>query len=107
MSIENIGGFVRKLLQEDDSLTAANDCRNSVTKIIEKVNNNFPDAEKSVLVYPEASEGNGVHYAALFSRGKEQILVNAVPAPGFPEYIGDPDKAPLPFNAMKKAEKVI
>ena len=107
MSTENIGEFIRSLLQEDDSLTGLNNCRNSTLKIKEEIKGRFPKAKTEVLVYPEPREGDGVHYSLRVTQGSEEILVNAVAAPGFPEYIGEPRTAPPTFTAMKVTPKVV
>ena len=105
--MERITEFIRGIIQEDDSLTDANNCRDSVSKIVNKVKEKFPTAKTSVLVYPEAHSGDGVHYSLLVDAGSEKTLVNAVAAPGFPEYIGDPSIAVPTFSAMKETSKVI
>jgi hypothetical protein len=107
MSLENITGFVRELLQEDDSMTGANNCRDSVLKIKNEIDKNYPTVKTSILVYPEASEGVGVHYSLLVKHGENEILVNVVAAPGFPIYIGDLKKAVPTFSSMKITTKVI
>lgn len=107
MSIETMGGFIRDLLQRDDSLTDPNNCRDSTSKIKEEVINKFPEAKTEVLVYPEPREGDGVHYSLRLTRGDEEILVNAVAAPGFPEYIGELGVAPPTFTAMRVTPKVV
>ena len=105
--MENIGEYVRGIIQKDDSLTDANNCRNSVSKIESKVKGEFPEAKTAVLVYPEARMGDGVHYSLLIDVNNKKTLINAVPAPGFPKYVGDPDKAVPTFSAMKETPKVI
>ena len=107
MSTEIMSGFIRDLLQRDDSLTDSNNCRNSTSKIKEEVKSKFPEAKTEVLVYPEPREGDGVHYSLRVTQGDEEILVNAVAAPGFPEYIGEPGVAPPTFTAMRVTPKVI
>ncbi len=107
MSTENMGEFIRSLLQENDSLTGLNNCRNSTSKIGKEVKDKFPEAKAEVLVYPEPRAGYGVHYSLLIAQGDEKILVNAVAAPGFPEYIGDPKTAPPTFTAMKVTPEII
>ncbi|EKE12655.1 MAG: hypothetical protein ACD_13C00145G0004 [uncultured bacterium] len=107
MSTENMGEFIRSLLQKDDSLTDLNNCRNSTSKIGKEVKGKFPEAKTEVLVYPEPSAGYGVHYSLLIAQGDEEILVNAVAAPGFPEYIGSSKAAPPTFTAMKVTPRVI
>lgn len=104
--MENVGEFVRGIIQKDDSLTDANNCRNSVSAIERKIKEEFPQAKTTVLVYPEPRKGDGVHYSLLVDDGKK-TLVNAVAAPGFPIYIGDPDVAVPTFSAMKETSKVI
>lgn len=107
MSLENIAEFVRGFLQEDDSITDANNCRDSVLKTRSGINKNFPTAETSILVYPEAREGAGVHYSLLVRQGGGKTIINLVAAPGFPRYIGDPKTAVPTFSAMKVTPKVI
>jgi hypothetical protein len=107
MSSENIGEFVRDLLQKDDSLADVNNCRDSVSKIKSEITKKFPDIKTDILVFPEAREGDGVHYSLRISQGDKKFLVNTVAAPGFPEYIGDFDMATPTFLAMKMTPKVI
>lgn len=107
MSIEDIDQFVRKLVQEDDSLSNANCCRDSVLKIKSAIIKEFPSAITNFLVFPEARQGNGVHYSLLVSKNDKQTLVNTVAAPGFPEYIGNPDQAFPIFSIMRITSKVI
>ena len=99
--------FVRKLLQEKDSLSDVGNCRNSVSQIENAVKQHFPSAKVDILVHPEAKAGLGVHYSLEVDQDGEKTLINAVPAPGFPEYIGDPEKAHPVFKSMKKTDKII
>ncbi len=107
MSTETMGEFIRDLLRRDDSLTDPNNCRNSTSKIKEEVKGKFPEAKTEVLVYPEPREGDGVHYSLRVTRGDEAVLINAVAAPGFPEYIGRVEVAPPTFTAMRVTPKVV
>lgn len=106
MSID-ILGRVRTLIQEDDSLTDANDCRNATTKLATQLKNEFPDKKVEILAFPEAREGNGVHYALSADNGSgDELLINPVPAPGFPQYIGPKSKAVPTFSLLKRTDKV-
>ncbi|OGM81028.1 hypothetical protein A2393_02040 [Candidatus Woesebacteria bacterium RIFOXYB1_FULL_41_13] len=105
--MERTGAFVRKLLQEKDSLSDAGNCRNSVSQIEKAVKQEFPTAQVDILVHPEAKAGLGVHYSLEVDQNGEKTLINAVPAPGFPQYIGDPENAHPVFRSMKKTTKVI
>lgn len=106
MSAENICAFVRGLIQEDDSLTDANTCRDSVSKIAEVLKEQFPKAKVSVLAYPEAKEGENVHYAVLFRVGERDFIINAVKAPGFPLFIGELENAAPTFGCMKEVSEI-
>jgi len=107
MSSENITGFVRGLIQKDDSVTDANNCRDSVIKINNEIHKEFPTVETNFMVYPEAREGFGVHYSLLVKQDENEILINLVKAPGFPIYIGDLKKAVPTFSSMKVTPGVI
>ena len=105
--MERTDMFVRKLLQEKDSLSDTGNCRNSVSQIEKAVKERFPEAKVNILVHPEAKAGLGVHYSLEVDKDGEKTLINAVPAPGFPQYIGDPENAHPVFKSMKKTDKVI
>lgn len=107
MSLENIPGFVRGLLQKDDSLSDPNNCRDSVLKIKAEIDKRFPTAEVEFLAYPEARLGDSVHYSVLAIFNGRKILINTVKSPGFPIYIGDWENAVPTFFAMKKSDKVV
>lgn len=107
MSLENIAEFVRGLLQEDDSITDANSCRDSVLKIRSEIKKNFPTAEADFIVYPEAREGTDVHYSLIVRHNEGETIINLISAPGFPRYIGDLRTAVPTFSAMKVTPKVI
>ncbi|EKE12612.1 MAG: hypothetical protein ACD_13C00155G0002 [uncultured bacterium] len=99
--------FVRDLLKDDDNLNCPGNCRRSVTKIKEAINEKYPDVRTEVLVHPDAKSGYGVHYALQVEDGNDESLINVVKAPGFPVYIGEPEKAPPTFGVMKKTVKVV
>jgi len=107
MGIENIANRVRTLVQQDDSFTYPNDCRNSVVKLRTSLEEQFPKANINFLVYPEAKEGDGVHYALSASIDDGELLINLVPAPGFPEFIGDREKATPTFSSFVVTPNVI
>ncbi len=107
MSLENITGYVRELVQGDDSITDANNCRDSVIKIKSEIDKKFPKVKTNFMVYPEAHEGFGVHYSLLVRQDENEILINLVKAPGFPIYIGDPKNAVSTFSSMKVTPEVI
>ena len=93
----------RELLQNDDSLTDPNNCRNSVHKLSEILKNEYPKENVTIVVYPDARKGLGVHYAI----GTRDKLINPVSAPGFPEYIGPREEAGAIFQLLKPTDKVI
>lgn len=107
MSIEKISGLVHGMAEIDDTLTDANNCRGSVTKIADKIKINFPNAEVSFLAYPEVREGENVHYSILVTSENQKMVVNLVEAPGFPQYIGGLDSAFPTFSVMKKSDIVL
>ena len=106
MSLEMLTQRTRQLLQEDDSLTDANECRNSIPKLKSKLRAEFPQVKFEYLVYPEAKSGNGVHYALSATDGSDELLINPVSAPGFPQFIGKTSQAIPTFSLMKKAPEV-
>lgn len=98
---------VRELIREDDSLTNANDCRNATTKLAAQLKNQFPDKKVEILAFPEAGEGNGVHYAlSADSDSGDELLINPVQAPGFPQYLGSRSNAIPTFSLLKRTDKV-
>ena len=103
---EFTGDFVRGLIQEGDSLTDPENCRNAAQRIKDEINKRFPEVKVSFLAYPEVREGPGVHYAVLVKSGGKKILINTVRSPGFPLYIGDMDLAVPTFAAMKETDTV-
>lgn len=105
--MERINKFVRETLQNDENLTCIGGCRNSVSKIRSEINEKYPSAETQILVYPEARTGDGVHYSLLVKENGRESLINTVKAPGFPVYIGEPEKAPPTFQTMKIVREVI
>ncbi len=107
MSLENLGGFVRELLINNDSLSDANNCRDSVVKIKSEINKSFPKAKVSFMAYPEVREGENVHYALLVDLEDSKMIVNAVGVPMFPMYIGDMKNAIPTFSQMKESDTVI
>jgi uncharacterized protein YigA (DUF484 family) len=107
MSNETVVQFVHRLLQEDDSLSGPNDCRNVVSRLQHKLNERFPGTNAEVIVYPEAKKGKGVHYSLLVGEDDNKILINTVAAPGFPEYVGEINAAVPTYSAMKVTPKVI
>lgn len=106
MSLELINEFVHELIEEEDSLTDSNDCRNSADKIAKKIKNVFPEANVSFLAYPEARQGIGVHYSVLVKERGRKMIVNPVAAPGFPQYIGDAETAVPTFSMMQESDTV-
>lgn len=102
-----IDAFVRSLLQENDSLMCAGNCRNSISEINRQVKNKFPGIDTKILVYPDAYPGMGVHYSLLITEGGINTIVNPVSAPGFPEYVGEAKSAPPMFSQMKSVGEVI
>ena len=103
----NIDGFVRSLLQENDSLMCAGNCRNSIAEINKQIKNKFPGVDTKILAYPDASVGMGVHYSLLIIGKGTNTIVNPVSAPGFPEYVGEESSAPPMFRQMKPVTEVI
>ena len=60
-----------------------------------------------ILAFPEAREGNGVHYALSADNGNgDELLINPVQAPGFPQYLGSRSKAVPTFSLLKRTNKV-
>lgn len=106
MSLETVAQRTRQLLQEDDSLTDANGCRSSIPKLTFRLRAEFPQVKFEYLVYPEAKSGNGVHYALSATDGSDELLINPVSAPGFPQFIGKTSQAIPTFSLMKKAPEV-
>lgn len=84
-----------------------NNCRKSVSKIKEEVTKKIPEVSTYVLAYPQAQKGVGVHYSLLVCQSDKKVLINAVGAPGFPEYIGDFEAAGPIFSEMKLVSEVI
>lgn len=103
---EAIAQFIHELSKDDDSLSEANDCRNSTIKLKHLLEEKFPKAKVDFLAYPEARIGIGVHYSILVGSGDEQFIINLVRAPGFPVYIGPLDQAVPIFREMKKVTSV-
>lgn len=107
MSIESIAEEVRTLTQEHDSFTNPNDCRNCVIVLKNLLEKKFPEAEFDFLVYPKAKSGDGVHYALLASVDDKELLINPIPAPGFPEFIGNRENSAPTFSLLKKTNQVV
>lgn len=103
----NVDGFVRSLLQENDSLMCAGNCRNSISEINKQIKNKFPGVDTKILAYPDASVGMGVHYSLLVIGKGMNTIVNPVSAPGFPEYVGEASSAPPMFSQMRPVSEVI
>jgi hypothetical protein len=106
MGLRDIEIKVREMIQEDDTLTNAGNCRNASKKIKGRLQEEFPGAKVSYLVHPEAREGDGVHYAVSARDGKNETVINPVSAPGFPRYIGPKEGAVPTFSAMKPTDEV-
>ncbi len=106
MSSEIVAQRVRQLLQEDDSLTDANECRNSIAKLKSKLRGEFPQVKIEYLVYPKAKKGDGVHYALSATDDQDELLINPVSAPGFPQFIGKISQAIPTFSLLKKTSEV-
>lgn len=106
MSLETVAQRTRQLLQEDDSLTDANGCRNSIPKLTSKLRREFPKVKFEYLVYPKAKKGDGVHYALSATEGRDEILINPVSAPGFPQFIGEMSRAIPTFSLFQKTSEV-
>lgn len=104
---KEIEDSIRQILQQSERLTEANTCRTTVLILADHVRTNFPGAVVKYLVYPEAREGLGVHYALLIQYAGQEILVNAVKTGMFPRYIGDCDQAVPTFASMKVTPEVI
>lgn len=104
---KEIEDSIRQILQQSERLTEANTCRTTVPILADHVRENFPGAVVKYLVYPEAREGSGVHYALLIQYAGQKILVNAVKAGIFPRYIGNYDQAIPTFTLMKVTPEVI
>lgn len=103
----NIDRFIRSLLQENDSLMCAGNCRNSISEIDKQVKNKFPGINTKILAYPDARTGMGVHYSLLIVSKEKNTIVNPVSAPGFPEYVGEESSAPPMFSQMRPVSEVI
>jgi len=93
---------VRELILDDDSLTDANNCRDTTVKLTKQLKDEFPDANINILVYPEAKEGAGIHYAI----STDNQIINPVSAPGFPQYIGPIKNAVPTFALLRKVSGV-
>lgn len=107
MSNERVSEFVHRLILEDESLTKANDCRNSVIELKREIETFIDGAEVWFLAFPEARKGNGVHYSLLVNCDGASIIINLIPAPGFPEYVGDFELAVPMFSVMQRVNEVI
>ncbi|MDP3918097.1 MAG: hypothetical protein Q8Q30_02920 [Candidatus Woesebacteria bacterium] len=92
----------RHLLQIDDSLTNHEDCRNVTIKLQKKLREEFPSEQINIIAYPEAKEGYGAHYAL----ETEDDIINPIPAPGIPQYIGSKSNAYPIFSLFKKVDTV-
>ncbi len=94
----------RELILSDDSLTDANNCRNSTATLAHELTDAFGQGSVDIIAYPEAREGDGVHYAI---ETKDGDIINPVPAPGIPRYLGPKSTAFPVFGLFRKVKKVI
>ena len=93
----------RELILLDDSLTDANNCRNSSAKLANTLKQEFGGNSVSIIAFPEATEGDGVHYAIETMEGD---IINPVPAPGIPQHIGPKSTAFPIFSLFKHVKQV-
>ena len=107
--MSEVENSVREYLQKDETLQTPGNCRDSVSKIAQKLKEENPNIKISFLAYQEAKKGPGVHYALLIEDKERRILVNAVKAPGFPVYIGnfESENTHPNFKEMKECSEVL
>lgn len=66
-----------------------------------------PRVDLRYVAWPDAREGDSVHYALLAIGLNASLIFNPVSAPGFPQYNGDFDRAPGMLTQMKVVNEVV
>lgn len=97
---------VHKLRNEDDSLEDIGNCREASATLAKLITDIAPWSVKILRYSPNGDESNA-HYAIMaVLPGQSSVIINSVPAPGFPEYIGPAEMAHPNFSEMTEVKKI-
>lgn len=93
--------------QNDELSGALGWCKRTTVRAAAILKEAFPNAHVKYLIYHNPDYGpDGDHYSVKVTDDADILIINLVPAPGFPEYIGDAEQAEGLFGEMTEIEEV-
>ncbi len=107
MSLIEALDAVDKYRMDDELSGALGQCRRTTVKVATILKETVPNVHVSILIYHNPNYGSdGDHYSVKVSDDSNIVIINIVPAPGFPEYIGKAGQAEGLFREMTETEVV-
>jgi hypothetical protein len=110
MSLPEVIDAVKNWELLDERSQSPGFCRRSAKIILEvarKADESEPHVKTSIVVWPEPSVGDNVHYAVTATQGNQTVIFNSTPAAGFPIYHGPIQFAPGRLAKMVPSDDVI
>ncbi len=103
MSLPEVNLAIESWQLNDELAQSPGFCRRTAIEILkvgQEADVSEPHVKFEILVWPDAKEGEDVHYAVKAVSDKETFIFNPSPTAQFPQYNGTLKDAPSSFKSM-------